>query len=221
MMQKKLEGKKLVFLGDSITEGYGLSNIEQRYADLIASDEKAICFNHGISGTRLAYQTVPSEKPSHDLCFIDRVEELEADADLVIVFGGTNDYGHGDAAFGVFEDRDPYTFYGAVHTLVQKLLAKYDKSKIAFLLPLHRGTETQTIVKGGKMTEVTLAQYVQALREVLDSYGISYLNLFEEGKTEEQIAEGLQQYMSDGLHPNEKGHRMLADQVMQYLESLV
>lgn len=59
MMQKKLEGKKLVFLGDSITEGYGLSNIEQRYADLIASDEKAICF-------------------------IDRVEELEADADQVM-----------------------------------------------------------------------------------------------------------------------------------------
>ena len=221
MVQKKLEGKKLVFLGDSITEGYGLSSIEHRYANLIAFDEKAICCNYGISGTRLAYQTVPSEKPSHDGCFIDRVEELEADADLVIVFGGTNDYGHGDAAFGVFEDRDPYTFYGAVHTLVQKLLAKYERSKIVFLLPLHRGTETQTIVKGGKLTEVTLAQYVQALREVLDFYEISYLNLFEDGKTEEQIAEGLQQYTTDGLHPNEKGHRMLADLVIQYLESQV
>lgn len=221
MVQKKLEGKKLVFLGDSITEGYGLSSIEHRYANLIAFDEKAICCNYGISGTRLAYQTVPSEKPSHDLCFIDRVEELEADADLVIVFGGTNDYGHGDAAFGVFEDRDPYTFYGAVHTLVQKLLAKYERSKIVFLLPLHRGTETQTIVKGGKLTEVTLAQYVQALREVLDFYEISYLNLFEDGKTEEQIAEWQQQYTIDGLHPNEKGHRMLADLVIQYLESQV
>ena len=146
---------------------------------------------------------------------------MEADADLVIVFGGTNDYGHGDAAFGVFEDRDPYTFYGAVHTLVQKLLAKYERSKIVFLLPLHRGTETQTIVKGGKLTEVALAQYVQALREVLDFYEISYLNLFEDGKTEEQIAEGLQQYTTDGLHPNEKGHRMLADLVIQYLESQV
>ena len=221
MVQKKLEGKKLVFLGDSITEGYGLSSIEHRYANLIAFDEKAICCNYGISGTRLAYQTVPSEKPSHDLCFIDRVEELEADADLVIVFGGTNDYGHGDAAFGVFEDRDPYTFSGAVHTLVQKLLAKYERSKIVFLLPLHRGTETQTIVKGGKLTEVTLAQYVQALREVLDFYEISYLNLFEDGKTEEQIAEWQQQYTIDGLHPNEKGHRMLADLVIQYLESQV
>ena len=221
MVQKKLEGKKLVFLGDSITEGYGLSNIEHRYTNLIAFDEKAICCNYGISGTRLAYQTVPSEKPSHDFCFIERVEELEADADLVIVFGGANDYGHGDAAFGVFEDRDPYTFYGAVHTLVQKLLAKYERSKIVFLLPLHRGTETQTIVKGGKLTEVALAQYVQALREVLDFYEISYLNLFEDGKTEEQIAEGLQQYTTDGLHPNEKGHRMLADLVIQYLESQV
>lgn len=221
MSSKTLEGKKLVFLGDSITEGCCASSVEKRFTDLIAHDEKAICYNHGIGGTRLAYQTAPSEEPRHDLCFLDRVDELEADADLVIVFGGTNDYGHGDAALGTMEDQDPYTFYGAVHTLVRKLLAKYDRSKIVFILPLHRKGEEQTILKGGVMTSVTLAQYILALREVLEFYSISYLNLYEEGKTPQELAEGMKTYLADGLHPNDTGYRLLADMVIAFLKSRI
>ena len=35
---------------------------------------------------------------------------MDSDADVVVVFGGTNDFGHGDAKLGTFESRDPYTF---------------------------------------------------------------------------------------------------------------
>ena len=44
---------------------------------------------------------------------------------MIFVFGGTNDYGHGDAPLGKQGDNDPLTFYGALYDLYQRLLKKY------------------------------------------------------------------------------------------------
>ena len=118
----ELKNKKIVFLGDSITEGSGASSIENRYTDLIGKMTGAVCYNHGIGGTRIARQDVKSENPLHDLDFLSRVGELEEDADIVVVFGGTNDFGHGAAPFGTFSDRTAYTFYGALHSLYTALI---------------------------------------------------------------------------------------------------
>lgn len=53
--------------------------------------------------------------------FCGRLDEMDKNADAVVVFGGTNDYGHGDAPFGLFTDRTDETFYGACHTLMSEL----------------------------------------------------------------------------------------------------
>ena len=51
----KLEGKKIVFLGDSITEGVGASCVEKRFSDvLVRKAGFTVSYNHGISGTRMA-----------------------------------------------------------------------------------------------------------------------------------------------------------------------
>ena len=103
----ELRGKKAVFLGDSITEGVGVSDISKGYVNLVKEGlGLAEAYNRGISGTRFAHQSAHSEEASFDKDFISRVEELPTDVDLVVVFGGTNDYGHGDAPFGDFSDRN-------------------------------------------------------------------------------------------------------------------
>ena len=55
---------------------------------------------------------------------------MNHDADYVIVFGGTNDFGHGDAPFGEIGDKTPDTFCGAVDDLVNVLLRYYKKEQI-------------------------------------------------------------------------------------------
>lgn len=131
----KLKGKKVVFLGDSITAGSGASCVENGYVSVFGKISGADVRNYGIGGTRIARQKQPSCEPTHDLDFVQRVDDMDEDADIVAVFGGTNDYGHGDAPLGTFESRDVYTFYGAMHTLCQKLINKYPKAVI-FLLRL-------------------------------------------------------------------------------------
>ena len=115
-----ISGFKVNFLGDSITEGGGVKDIaNNRYDNRL----KAMCNlsgvnNYGISGTRLAHQIRPSELPQQDLCFCGRAYYIDASADMVVVYGGVNDYLHGDAPFGQLGDTTPATFCGGVYFFI-------------------------------------------------------------------------------------------------------
>ena len=53
----ELKGKKINFLGDSITEGVGASEEQFMYPNVIAAEcGLAAARNYGISGTRIARQ---------------------------------------------------------------------------------------------------------------------------------------------------------------------
>ena len=94
-----VKGFHVNFLGDSITYGVGVSDIpncryDNRIANMLGLSRVS---NHSINGSRLAHQTVPSAKPWYDLCFCGRAYDMDTTADMVIVYGGVNDYIHGDA----------------------------------------------------------------------------------------------------------------------------
>ena len=110
----ELTGKKINFLGDSITEGCCATAPELGYVEALKRTcGLASVRNFGIGGTRIARQRIPSEEPKYDRDFGSRIAEMDPDADIVIVFGGTNDHGHGDAPLGTDSDRTPDTFWGA------------------------------------------------------------------------------------------------------------
>ena len=94
--------------------------------------------NYGISGTRISRQPAgdPTETYNRDFC--SRYDSMDDDADIVVVFGGTNDFGHGMAPVGGFSDRTPDTFYGACHYLFAGLLTKYPDAQIVILSPMER-----------------------------------------------------------------------------------
>ena len=94
-------------------------------------------YNYGIGGTRLAHQEKPSEKPRYDLCFCGRAYNLNKNADVIVVYGGVNDYIHGDAHFGEMSDRTPETFCGAVYFLMELLKAEYPGKTVVFMTPAH------------------------------------------------------------------------------------
>jgi len=67
----KLKDTVWNFLGDSITEGVGTSGNDKRYFEIIKQKYGLHTVNgYGISGTRFAKQTNPSEPPSFDLDFV-------------------------------------------------------------------------------------------------------------------------------------------------------
>ena len=215
----ELKGTKINFLGDSITEGAGTSSHDKMFTMLIEREYGAICQNYGIGGTRIARQKTPTEE-KWDRDFISRVPEMDNDADIVVVFGGTNDFGHGDAPLGTMSDRTPYTFYGALHCLYTALTEKYLDVPVVILTPLHRLNEDSP--KGDNKPEPvgTLKEYVNIIREVAEYYSFPVLDLYKESGLQPKVPVIQQKYIPDGLHPNDDGNAILAHKIARFLETL-
>ena len=209
----ELCNKKILFLGDSITEGAGASRTETCYVEVLKQLYGPEVVNYGIGGTRIARQRRPSEIARYDLDFGSRVAEMDPEADVVVVFGGTNDHGHGDAPLGQEDDRTPDTFIGACHCLYASLLEKYPHSRIVILTPLHRAKEHRE-------DGVTLEDYVNHIRRIASQYSLPVLDLFGTSAIRADIPEIAQQLTVDGLHPNDTGHAILATEIGEYLQTL-
>ncbi len=215
----ELKNKTVNIIGDSITEGVGVSEVSKRYTDVFAQLTGATVNNYGISGTRFAKQRVPSPDPRFDKDFISRVEEMDENADAVVVFGGTNDFGHGDAPLGDMNSRDPYTFYGACHVLMSSIAEKFCGKPIVFMTPLKRlyiDDESVDCIKKG----YSLEQYVNAIKAVAAYYAIPVLDMYTMSGFAPQIPKNKEELTADGLHPNDKGARIIAERLKGFMEAL-
>ena len=202
------------FFGDSITEGAGASSQDKCFVERVGQILNCQVLNHGIGGTRFAHQHKPSDDPRWDLDFCYRLKDLNRNADLVFVFGGTNDYGHGDAPIGKPEDDSPDTFYGACNFIVRSLLNMYKKEQITFILPLHRIDENNPLGDGYKAKpSLVLDGYRNIIIEVLNKNDIAYIDIRDNmGKAEENPL------FMDGLHPSDEGHELIAHYVVDYIK---
>ena len=220
----ELKNLKVGFLGDSITYGVGTSNSRNnyegyRFPDLFAKMSGATAYNYGVSGTRIAKQSEPIPGEPEAGHYILRVDKMEPDLDVVVVFGGTNDFGHGDAPLGDFSSRGDDTFYGAMHSLIIKLVNKYPYATIVFLTPLHRSREESTVNAFGKPC-VPLREYVKAIREVAEYYSLPILDLYKNSGLQPSIDIIRELYLPDGLHPSDLGAQKIAKMLYSFLKSL-
>lgn len=216
----ELQKKTIVCLGDSITQGCGSTDEPKKgWVGLLQNlNPTAKVLNHGVGGTRIARKRVPTVPAIYDEDFIKRADELPEKADIVLIFGGTNDYGHGDAAMGKPEDTDVYTFYGALNTLFTKLITKYPLGRIVVLTPTHRADENEIhTFSDGKFV---LIDFVRAIREVAENYSLPVLDLYKMSGFFPSITAQKELLMPDGLHPNDLGYEKLVQVIDSYLKSL-
>ena len=221
----ELKGKSINFLGDSITEGYGIS-IEDRYDNVMKRKcDLAGVYNYGISGTRIAHQRNASKEPRYDLCFCGRAFDLNPDADIFVVYGGVNDYIHGDAPIGTPEDLTPATFSGGVNFLMNLLKTRYPGKTIVFMTPAHMNTNSEMDTEPSHQPEKgadakPLAHYVEVIKAAGVKHGIPVLDLFKNLEIDPKIPADRETYTVDGLHFNSAGHRALADCLIAFLRNL-
>ncbi|MBR5236100.1 MAG: SGNH/GDSL hydrolase family protein [Clostridia bacterium] len=210
----ELKGLTVNFLGDSITEGCGTSGREKVYHQIIKEKYgMKHAYNYGVGGTRIARQVVPTKDMTIcDLTFELRAEIMDKNADAVVVFGGTNDFGHGDAPFGTEDSEDVYTFCGAVNSLIKKLKSDFPNAKIVFMTPIHRVTENEPSNPDAKV----LKDYVEAICAICQKHNIPVIDLFKINPLDPHNPE----LVPDGLHPGDKGHIIMADVIAEALMKL-
>lgn len=200
----ELKNLKINFLGDSITQGSGTTGPDKVFHQIIKRDfGLAEAYNCGVGGTRIARQT---NHYNHifDLYFGLRAKIMPRDVDAIVVFGGTNDFGHGDSKMGDIDSRDVYTFCGAVNTLIEELKSDYPNAKIVFMTPLRRREENNPNHDGR-----ILEDYVNAIIEITKRHNVPVIDLFRSGILDPFDSA----VIPDGLHPNDKGHIIMADYI--------
>ena len=216
-----LKGATVNFLGDSITEGAGASCLEKCYVSVLEKEfglKKAN--NYGIGGTRIARQPVVTDSPfDQDYCM--RMSAMDESADAVVVFGGTNDFGHGLAPLGVPSDRTPETFWGACHYLMDGLMSRYVGKPVMIVTPLHRLGEENPKGDSGKPASVApLRVYRDILIAVAQYYALPVLDLYSVSGMQPANPACRERLMPDGLHPSDEGHAILARKIGLFLETL-
>ena len=232
--QSPWAGKKLVVMGDSITWGAYADDGEIWWQVLAASLECSEVVGNGVGGSCFSTQ---SDYGTSNSPMVSRYANLPADGDLYLVFGGTNDYGHG-SPLGTIEDTTDVSFYGAMHIIINGLMAKNPTARIAFMTPLHR-YGFGTTASGTKLIYDTtpneagyiLEDYRDAIIKkcarhgipVIDTYQLSGMDfsLGQDGSSQfNASAAGVHPWTTDGLHPNGEGHRKLAERVAPYVNLL-
>lgn len=205
---------KLAFLGDSITEGVGASSRENRYVSQVGKMLGCEVINYGLSGTRIARNKEASDFHNRDIDFNLRVPLFDKTVDKFFVFGGTNDFGAGRARIGEKGDYDVYTFHGAVNMLFSTLLGMYGRENVIVLLPLKRANMA---ILTNNVTGKHLRDYVEIIKYYVDLYGLKYIDLFNDGLPEPP--DGESEFFVDGLHPNDIGHKFIAEKICEFIEN--
>lgn len=208
--------KKINFIGDSITYGAytpvgggSHQRAEKRYCEVACEILGATCRNYGSSGTSISSTTYQSPTAA----FSRRYATMDNDADMVVVVGGTNDYGT-NVVLGSIADTEDVSFYGALNVLCKGLAEKYPGKRIVFITPFHRANE------GANSAGFTLAQYRQAIFDVArDVYGFAVLDGWAVGLSPKKPAIKAQ-YIVDGLHPNPPGHELIGQSVAHMLNAI-
>lgn len=209
-VKNRLSTLTWVAVGDSLTEQNATASA--KYHDLIAQLTGITVLNYGRSGTGYGktYSTFDN--------FADRVLTLaDVDFDVITIFGSFNDL---SIDLGTADDTGTDTLGGFINTTLNNLYSVKPFVNVGIILPTPwwgvtpAGTSDRAI-KGQQYCAMLLEICRRRSIPVLDLYHNSNLHPDSENFRTEFYAN------ADGVHPNNKGHKKIAAQVLEFLYRII
>lgn len=201
-------------LGDSITANANWQSYAVTKFGLVLS-------NYGVGGTKVT----GSIGDVNAMCQDTRIDAIPTTNDLITVMGGTNDWA-GSVAMGTISSTDPLTFYGALNTMISKLVTRFPAKRIMiFTIPYGempaRITDGSGWADGITNTQgLKAADYAEAIRLTAKKWGIPCVDIFADvGWNNVNLTTYL---TNDGnyIHPNTEGGKRIAEVVIGALARL-
>lgn len=219
------EGKKVVVYGDSITVPASKTKhiSGDNYIDIIAKRLNfATYWNYALGGTSAMHSVsiIPLGAAKEDLQSGSRyvTENVDTDsiADYAIIMYGSNDWWL-DGQVGSVDDhpatyRETNTFLGGIRFMIETLRAQNPKIKVLCFTNLWNdglGTDLRN-----PRTGLSITEFNDALYELADELEYRIIDLFPVFNAD-NFTKGKSPYTSDGIHPTELGHSVLADYILK------
>lgn len=240
------KGKRVCFLGDSITEGVGVMPGE-RYFDILSSKFEFNAYGYGVNGAKFINLMKQAETMHND---------FGSDVDVIFVFAGTNNFNGGtplgswydeteenvvsmkneDGTPAEYQKRrkrsfnlDNETFKGCINTVMSYLKHNYATKQIIMMTPIHRAfaqfsnDNIQYNELYSNKIGLFIDEYVQALREASQIWSAELIDLNRIGGFFPLYDEGKMYFVNkdtDCLHLNAAGHNRLADIIGSKLSNI-
>lgn len=214
-MEYRNTGKinKAVIYGDSIsTKNHGKGGYEALIKEKLKISE---IINLAVGSSGISRTT-----PNSLAGLLENEANIHKDADLIIIWHGTNDWYWG-APLGELESNNDSTFYGALKSAVNKLRKLCPKAVIVFLTPIFRcETPDKCAVKkegyvNKNSVKLTLKDYYDALINASVVWGFSVIDMRRLTNFHYYNAE---RYFEDYVHPNEAGYKVIADVIASNID---
>ena len=233
------KGAKVAFLGDSITDPCHVG-CTQNYWNYLITDLGLDAKVYGVNGD--TWKGVPKQ--------VERMHAAGQDeVDAIFIFMGTNDY-MGGVPLGEFFDlkdeetnlwgkmttlkrrhfnRDLGTFKGRMNVALEKLKTEFPDAQVILMTPIHRAffkcgernvqpPECFPNARGNYVDE-----YVDAVKEAGRIWSCPVIDLYGESgllPMNDSFVKYFSNEKADRLHPNDRGHRRLADLIEAKLNAL-
>lgn len=198
---------KIACLGDSLTAGSNMNNLEDyarySYPAVLKNILNAeTVYNMGIGGS--------SYGRYWDQAFVDRYKEIPEDADIILVMGGTNDgFAASVKELGNINEKKKRTFYGDVDELMKGLKKDYPNAKIIFATPLPNVLHDYLMNQRDYL--LPQSAFADAIKQLAAENDIDVIDLYNSNILDTHDAQVISTYMPDGVHGNPAGYQVLAE----------
>ncbi|MGH0051988.1 MAG: SGNH/GDSL hydrolase family protein [Sphaerochaetaceae bacterium] len=174
-------------------EGIDVTMVEHTWWSLLQQRTGLkLLVNESYSGSRISRTGIRPVSSS----FLDEKRQNRLKGDIIIVFGGTNDWGQVEQPTTIDIFRESY------ETLVRGMCQRHTQSTLYFCTPLQRTDKTLTEKNIHQWSQLDLAQII---RRTVENYHDA--RLIDLARYPIKQEEGL---LADGLHPTHKGMDLLA-----------
>lgn len=207
---RKWQDKIWCVVGDSLTEKN--SRTTKNYHDYIGDATGINVINMGLSGTGYA------NGASSNNAFYQRISNVPTNADVVTIFGSGNDMSSG-LSLGTPTDTGTETLCGCINTTIDNLIAIMPAVSLGIVSPTPWVGSSPANADGG------MAKYCAAMKTICENRSIPFLDLYHCSNlrpwTEEGRAACYTKDDGNGVHPDEKGHALIAPRFKAFLETLI
>ena len=185
-----LKGKKIIFLGSSVT--YGSAAMGVSFADYLERMDEIIPYKYALSGT-----TLVDEKVKGRASYIERMKQIDKTikADLFVCQLSTNDATLkkplGEIA--KTDDFDTKTIAGAIEYIIV-----YVRNTFKCPILFYTGT---------KYESPYYERMIDLLYQIKDKWNIEILDLWHDEEMNAVSKKDYALYMVNGIHPSKAGYR--------------
>ena len=193
---------KITCLGDSIT--YGLGGKTNEYGNQVSYAD----YLGDILGCEIVKLGVPGSAIGNygsDTSFLYRVKEIPEDTDIIIVFGGINDYLCGNSVFGSEEVKDG-KYYGDVEKLFKDIREAFPDTPMFVVLNYQTALEDMDELKD----VYSLDMWLDVQRSYATQYDFYKIEMYRNGFMNSKVPEIRSALFYDEIHPNDSGYLAIA-----------